>query len=249
VFIDGQNLFNAAKAAFGYSYPNYDPMVLADRVCKDNGWTRTQIRFYTGMPGAAEDPSRHVFWTNKLVVLRRQGVYVFTRPIRYRDKVTHWPGNVRICPPGGAALAPGTTLHRADGSLLPAGTQFRVRSADEKGVDIRIAIDIFKLAFDNAYDVALVFSQDQDLSEAAKEVPAIATAQARWIKIACAFPDSPGATNHRGINGTQWVVIDQPTYDACIDPFDYRTGVPPASAPSAPPAPPAGGSSSHSTGS
>ena len=55
VFIDGQNLFNAAKAAFGYSYPNYDPVLLADRVCADNGWTRTQIRFYTGMPGAAED--------------------------------------------------------------------------------------------------------------------------------------------------------------------------------------------------
>jgi hypothetical protein len=24
VFIDGQNLFHAAKEAFGYSYPNYD---------------------------------------------------------------------------------------------------------------------------------------------------------------------------------------------------------------------------------
>ena len=24
-FVDGQNLFYAAKEAFGYSYPNYDP--------------------------------------------------------------------------------------------------------------------------------------------------------------------------------------------------------------------------------
>ncbi|HJT76563.1 MAG TPA: NYN domain-containing protein [Gemmataceae bacterium] len=249
VFVDGQNLFNAAKAAFGYPYPNYDPVALADRVCAANGWTRSQIRFYTGMPGAAEDPRRHRFWTNKLVVLRRQGVHVFTRPIRYRDKVTHWPLNVRICPPGGPELPSGTTLHLADGSLLPADTQFRVRGADEKGVDIRLAIDIFKLALEDAYDLALVFSQDQDLSEVAEEIPVLARSQRRWIRIACAFPDSPTAANHRGINRTQWVVIDQATYDACIDPFDYRTGVPPAPRPSAPPAPPPGGSSPPSPGS
>ena len=28
-FVDGQNLFNAAKRAFGYSYPNYDITRLA----------------------------------------------------------------------------------------------------------------------------------------------------------------------------------------------------------------------------
>jgi len=245
VFIDGQNLFNAAKSAFGYRYPNYDPVALADRICAANGWTRTQIRFYTGMPGAAEDPGRHRFWTNKLVVLRRSGVHVYTRPIRYRDKVTTWPSTVRIRLPDGTELPAGTTLHRADGTLLPADTQFRFLSADEKGVDIRLALDILKLALEDAYDVALVFSQDQDLSEVADEVPLIARTQGRWIKIACAFPDSPTSFNHRGINRTQWLPIDQPTYAACIDPFDYRTGVPPAPASSPPPtgpSPPSAGS-------
>ena len=28
-FVDGQNLFYAAKEAFGYTYPNYDPLKLA----------------------------------------------------------------------------------------------------------------------------------------------------------------------------------------------------------------------------
>jgi hypothetical protein len=28
-FFDGQNLFHAAKTAFGYVYPNYDPFLLA----------------------------------------------------------------------------------------------------------------------------------------------------------------------------------------------------------------------------
>ncbi|HNR32025.1 MAG TPA: hypothetical protein PKI11_14130 [Candidatus Hydrogenedentes bacterium] len=32
-FVDGQNLFYAAKKAFGYSYPNYDPSALARAVC------------------------------------------------------------------------------------------------------------------------------------------------------------------------------------------------------------------------
>ena len=26
----------------------------------------------------------------------------------------------------------------------------------------------------------------------------------------------------RGLDGTKWVVIDKATYDACIDPADYR---------------------------
>ncbi len=31
-FLDGQNLFYAAKKAFGYRFPNYDPKALAERV-------------------------------------------------------------------------------------------------------------------------------------------------------------------------------------------------------------------------
>jgi uncharacterized LabA/DUF88 family protein len=38
-------------------------------------------------------------------------------------------------------------------------------TAEEKGIDVRIAIDVIRLAHRNAYDVALLFSQDQDLSE------------------------------------------------------------------------------------
>jgi hypothetical protein len=37
-FFDGQNLFYAAKHAFGYSWPNYDPLKLARAVCQSQGW-------------------------------------------------------------------------------------------------------------------------------------------------------------------------------------------------------------------
>ncbi|HJT32057.1 MAG TPA: hypothetical protein VJ783_08370 [Pirellulales bacterium] len=37
-FFDGQNLFYAAKYAFGYNWPNYDPLKLAGIVCQKQGW-------------------------------------------------------------------------------------------------------------------------------------------------------------------------------------------------------------------
>ena len=71
-------------------------------------------------------------------------------------------------------------------------------------------------------DVALVFSQDQDLSEVAKEIRVIAREQKRWLRIACAYPMSPTTRNKRGIDCTDWIQIDRDTYNACIDPRDYR---------------------------
>ncbi len=37
-FFDGQNLFYAARHAFGYLWPNYDPLKLAQAVCQAQGW-------------------------------------------------------------------------------------------------------------------------------------------------------------------------------------------------------------------
>jgi len=48
-FVDGQNLFYAAKMAFGYGFPNFDPIELAKLVCKQQGnWTLVKLCFYTG---------------------------------------------------------------------------------------------------------------------------------------------------------------------------------------------------------
>lgn len=85
-----------------------------------------------------------------------------------------------------------------------------------------MALDIIRLAHTKAYDIALIISQDQDLSEVAEEIRLIAAEQNRWIKIASAFPVSPTYNNKRGIDKTDWIKIDRKTYDACIDPNDYR---------------------------
>ena len=102
-------------------------------------------------------------------------------------------------------------------------------TGEEKGIDVRIALDVIRLAHRQAYDVALVLSQDQDLSEVAEEIRAIAREQGRWIKIASAFPFSPTTRNRRGIAKTDWVRIDRAIYDTCLDRRDYRPKPTPAS--------------------
>src|ERR1035437_2775789 len=66
VFFDGQNLYHAARHAFGYTYPNFDPIALVSAVSKSHGWELAEVRFYTGVPDREDDPFWHHFWTNKL---------------------------------------------------------------------------------------------------------------------------------------------------------------------------------------
>ena len=193
-FVDGQNLFYAAREAFGYNEPNYDIGALAKQVCRSQGWQLAEVRFYTGIPDACNNPRWHFFWTRKLAAMGRQGIIVYSRPLRYRDrKVT-----------------------------LPDGAQHSALIGEEKGIDVRIALDVTALAHRRAYDVALVMSQDQDLLEVAEEIRTIAREQRRWITIACAYPQSSDSWNRRGIDKTDWITIGRELYDQCLDLRDYH---------------------------
>jgi uncharacterized LabA/DUF88 family protein len=193
-FVDGQNLFHAAREAFGHSYPSYDPLALARTVCITQGWSLNATHFYTGVPDASDNPRWNHFWVAKLAVLGTRGVRTFSRPLRYRNQTV----------------------------ALPSGSTTTILVGQEKGIDVRIALDVVRLARERQYDVALLFSQDQDLSEVADEVRVISREQGRWIKIACAFPLSPASRNRRGVNKTDWIRIDRPMFDTCLDPNDYR---------------------------
>jgi hypothetical protein len=57
---------------------------LFDRVCAQQGWKPFGVRFYTGTPSATRSPMWHGFWSSKLLALRRAGVFVYSREIRYR---------------------------------------------------------------------------------------------------------------------------------------------------------------------
>lgn len=85
-FFDGQNLYRHAKDAFGHHHPNCHPVKLFDAVCADRGWENRGVRFYTGIPAARHDEMRHGYWTNRLLAMRREGVHVESRPLRYRAR-------------------------------------------------------------------------------------------------------------------------------------------------------------------
>lgn len=193
-FFDGQNLFYGAKLAFGYSYPNYAPVRLAESICGVKDWHLLETYFYTGVPASEDNVFWSHFWHAKLQVMGSRGVHTYSRELRYRNQTVPLPGG-------------GTTT---------------ILVGQEKGIDIRIALDVVRFARQKAFDVALIFSQDQDLSEMADEVKQISVEQSRWIRLASAFPVSPTYRNTRGINGTEWIKIDRQTYDSCLDPNDYR---------------------------
>jgi uncharacterized LabA/DUF88 family protein len=182
-FVDGQNLFNAAKKAFGYGFPNYDPLKLANLVCEQQTrWNLDKLFFYTGMPSEFRDEPRYRFWKAKLASMGRHHlVQTFSRPLVYHAGV-----------------------------------------AQEKGIDVRLALDAVRLAHEGMYDIALIFSQDQDFTEVAVEIRRITADQNRWIQVACAYPISSAYHNTRGIDKTKWICIDQTLYNQAIDPVNYR---------------------------
>ena len=193
-FVDGQNLFNHAKAAFGYNFPNYDIKLLAEAVCRANGWSLRKIHFYTGIPELNRDQPRHAFWANKFRAMKNQGIDVYPRALVYRQKTVDVPN-----------FGPYTFDY-----------------SQEKGIDVRLALDALSAAVNNELDVALVFSQDQDSSELASLIRTVSVTEDRWMRIASAFPESPTASSHRGIAGTYAYPFNKAFYDACIDPRDYR---------------------------
>lgn len=193
-YFDGQNLFHAAKYAFGHKWPNYDPWKLSESVCARMGWELVGVRFYTGIPSAESNPYWHGFWSNKLAAMGRAGVVNVTRSLKYRNQIIE----------------------------LPDGRTQTAMLGQEKGVDVRIALDLVRHGRRGECDVLLVFSQDQDLAEAADEVRQISMEQDRWIKIASAYPSSPEYTNRLGIDKTDWIPLDRREYGECLDFNDYR---------------------------
>ncbi|HPF32345.1 MAG TPA: NYN domain-containing protein [Candidatus Sabulitectum sp.] len=196
VFIDGQNLYHQAKEAFSYFYPNYDVLKLSQLVCRAKGFSLSGIHFYTGVPRPQDDELWSRFWNRKLSRISRIA-RVFTPPIRYSMQ----------------------TVTEKDGEGK--AVEKKILVGREKGVDIRIAIDVLKACRTNACNAVVIFSQDQDLVEAVKEAKAIAKSNDRWFKIVSAFPVSSRSSNSRGINQTDWYRISREDYDKCLDTHSY----------------------------
>lgn len=189
-FIDGQNLYHAAQRQFGYAQANYDPLKLSRAVTSlFPNRTLVQVHFYTGVHRADINASLHNFWSNKLQAMRRAGVSVSSRYLKYSDQ------------------------EFADA----AGARSVVRVPREKGIDLRIGLDLVRLARKNEYDLAIIFSQDTDLREAVREIFELRREMNRWIAVECAYPQGSGDLQ-RGIPGVRQIRFDRALYEACIDP-------------------------------
>ena len=98
------------------------------------------------------------------------------------------------------------------------------RHAQEKGVDVSLAVDLVQATHEERYEVAIIVSKDSDFGPAVKLAKTIAKTQGRQLKFESAFPvgeDAP-KKKRRGVPGTQWVYIDRAAYDACRDWREYR---------------------------
>ena len=193
-FVDGQNLFQHAMDAFGHYHPNYDVKKLHETVCAEHGWRPNLVRFYTGVPSKRKDAMWGGYGEKRLLHMKRAGIHTVTRPLRYRE----------------------TTEKDEAGNLIT------ITTPQEKGIDVRLALDIVSTARSRQWDVAVIFSQDQDLAEVVQEVRAISKEQDRWMEICCPFPSGQNATSKRGIDKTLWFQMDEAFYNNCLDPNDYR---------------------------
>ncbi|MCY4015829.1 MAG: NYN domain-containing protein [Gammaproteobacteria bacterium] len=193
-FIDGQNLFRHAKSAFGYHHPNFDPLKLAKAVCRDLGLDQHMVRFYTGFPRKDIDPFWHGYWSNRFRAMSRSSIHVIKRRLSYQTQ--------RINLAGGQTTE--STVVR------------------EKGIDVRISLDVFKMLVNGEYDAAIIFSQDQDLAEAVADVREYSERLSLGIRVYSAFPSSSTASSTWKIRGTIPFPMDRAFYDACIDHSDYR---------------------------
>jgi len=195
-FIDGANLSNWAKRCFGYKYANYDiAKLVAHVVGLEPNRNLVSSCFYIGIPTHLDDLQSFNWWSKKLTAMGRTGVKVERRYLKRRELRIHLEGIVHF----------DTTVPRLQ----------------EKGIDLKLGLDLVRMARNKTFDYAIIFSQDGDLVEAVEEVHEIAKEQKRWIQLECAHPVAAGIDS-RPIKRTIPRQITKAIYDPCIDPTDYR---------------------------
>ena len=110
---------------------------------------------------------------------------------------------------------------RANGVIVFQGTvNDSGQKGQEKGVDIRIALDSVDLVLDGLCDTLIIFSTDQDFQQIKPTALKVANQFGRRLRIKSAFP-STQKYSIRGVDGTDWVPFDRKTYFANLDPRDF----------------------------
>lgn len=195
VFIDGQNFYLSSRRAFRAHYPNFDARKVADLLSqKATERDADHIGFYTGMPVRRYSPQWAAFWTNKIAAMQEDGIDTYTRNLQYTYE---------------------------DDAESPTG--FKILTTREKGIDMRIALDVMAAARRDDCGAIIIVSRDQDFTEVVKDVKIMADFSGRDIEVWSAYPDGGNGPSHlRGIAGTKQMTVNPEEYAGCLDPVDYR---------------------------
>ena len=152
------------------------------------------IFYYIGVPKVEHDSRSHGWWDRKITAMGRLGVKTIRRHLKPREL------NISIS---------GVVHHNSKYTKLI-----------EKGIDLRLGLDLIKHTIDQNFDIAIIFSQDGDLAEAVQDAYQIASRQRRRILIECAYPVD-GVNPQYGIKQAHPIEFDRVLYDSCLDPTDY----------------------------
>lgn len=203
VFIDGQNFYNDCKKAFGKG--EIYPHLLGHELCSSrfgNDRQLKQVRFYTGIHTPDRNPKMHAYMTRRLEMMKATNVWTFARPLRYSKQ---WVKN------------------RDDKPEFVEITKGR-----EKGVDVRLALDLVRLALEGEYDVAVVVSTDTDLDEAVKDVLDLRKRTEIWLAVenaVCVLPVNPVTGRRppfkRLSSAGRLLYIDEEIFSRIRDDTDY----------------------------
>ena len=92
--------------------------------------------------------------------------------------------------------------------------------AREKGVDVRLALDLFRLGSKGRYDVAIIVSEDSDLDPAASDVYSLRDNE-RWIAVENALPWGPNSHTRWLASVRRRRVVDQELFSRIRDRSRY----------------------------
>ncbi len=191
VFFDGQNVLRTAGEVFGFDRNklwNYDPRKLVEATVAS---METQLRALNAPhPRIAIEEIR--FYTG--VPTYERDRYVRS----YWDRVFN--------------------RFRNDGIVVVTRDlrYYKQGPPREKGIDLRIGLDIGRIAATRRCDGILLFSQDTDLAEAiqeARDLQARYTGQGR-IYYFCAFPRNADPATHHGISRMHWIPLYAEEFEA-----------------------------------
>ena len=117
-FFDGQNLLYAGEEGVRLHLAELRPAGIDRGRLRFRGWTPGQTCFYTGLPSVRDDRFWNHFWTAKLASMGKRGIHTFSRHLKYPTKRCRFRAAVRQA----------------------------VLVGQEKGIDIRIALDVVRMA-------------------------------------------------------------------------------------------------------